>query len=128
MPRIVTIISFGYMHASAVPESDLALDVRRLVPAVEDPALDGLTGLDCLVQQRVLASPEARSLAVQTAVGTHMLMDDTDLAQLTIAIGSFGGCRRAVVIARHIATRLAELNIGGAYALVVEHRDLGRPS
>ncbi|MFD4241846.1 hypothetical protein ACFWP3_09640 [Streptomyces sp. NPDC058525] len=135
MIKTIRIISFGYGHVGekdendtllTVPEADITLDVRRMLPVSDDPELKGLTGLDEAVYERVLASAVARSLAVQTAVGTHMLMDDTELAHLTIAVGCFGGRRRAVVIARHIGTRLAELNIEDAYAIAIEHRDLAR--
>ncbi|MEU9415979.1 RNase adapter RapZ [Streptomyces sp. NPDC048272] len=137
MTKTMKITSFGYERAGgkdgggivlAVPEADIVLDVRRILPSSDDPALRGLTGLDEAVYEQVLASSVARSVAVQIAVGAHMLLDDTDVPRLTIAVGCSGGRRRAVVIARHIGTRLAELNAGAAYELAVEHRDLATGS
>ncbi|MFD6465329.1 RapZ C-terminal domain-containing protein [Streptomyces goshikiensis] len=136
MIKTVKITSFGYEHTGTkdendtlltAPLADITLDVRRMFPASDDADLDGLTGLDEMVYERVLTNAVARSLAVQTAIGAHMLMNDSDLAHLTIAIGSSGGHRRAVVIARQIVTTLAELNVDNVYALAIEHRDLGRP-
>ncbi|MFB7836083.1 hypothetical protein [Streptomyces sp. NPDC056056] len=123
MPRIVTIVSFGYANAAAVPEFDLALDIRRSVPTLDDPALVGMTGLDLPVQQRILASPEARSLAAQIAVTANFLMEDNDFQELAIVVGSASGRRRSVVVARHIQTRLAQLNTTGRYTVAVTHRD-----
>lgn len=137
MIKTISITSFGYEHADGrdeggtvlgVPEADIVLDVRRLLTASDDPALRGLTGLDEAVYQQVLGSAVARSVAVQTALGAHMLLDDTDVPRLTIAVGCFGGRCRAVVIARHIGTKLAELKLADMYALAIEHRDVERPS
>lgn len=136
MSRAITIVSFGHMHTGSsvhhgtqltVPQADIGLDVRRLVPALTNTALENLTGLDEPVQKLVLAGPEARSLAIQTALSAHALMDDNDLQQLTIAVGSTEGRHRSVVIARHIQTKLDELNIAGLYTLGVAHRDVHRP-
>ncbi|MEV6676332.1 RNase adapter RapZ [Streptomyces erythrochromogenes] len=135
MIKTIAITSFGYGPMQeegkpllTVPQADITLDLRRILPAADDVELEGLTGLDGMVYERVLASTVTRGMAVQTAVGVHMLMEDTDVTHLTIAVGSSDGRRRAVVVARHIQTRLAQLSASDLYTVTVTHRDLGTDS
>lgn len=116
----VTIISFGYGHAEP-PRADLTLDVRdSLHNPHHDPAMRELTGLDRAVQEHVMVTPGAYSLALYLASVADVLASLGRDA--VIAVGCVGGRHRSVAIAEMAAGEL-----GDRWPIEVEHRDIGKP-
>lgn len=120
----VTVMSFGFKYGIPV-DADLVADMRFLPNPFWDQNMRGLTGLDALVSDYVLAQPDT----------VNFLEKYTEIVQLveagylregkryaTIAIGCTGGKHRSVAIAQHLASHLGRADVD----VRVTHRDLGK--
>ncbi|MBZ3909406.1 RapZ C-terminal domain-containing protein [Streptomyces acidiscabies] len=135
---LLRVISFGFGHIGtldettgaplAPPQADITLDLRRVLRNPHhDPAMRYLTGLDEVVYEHVRSTPGAESLAYNTALATHILMDQAHPAEFTVAAGCAGGRHRAVGMARMVHGALMEYSRAGAYRVELIHRDVHRP-
>jgi RNase adaptor protein for sRNA GlmZ degradation len=126
-PAAVVVTSFGYLHGPA-PYADITLDVRtHLRDPHLDPCVRELTGRDGVVRARVLATPGARGLIEGITTATKALLLGPGSAPechlVRVAIGCAGGRHRSVVLADHIAARLA---LAG-WEATTTHLDIHRP-
>lgn len=119
--NVLTLISFGYLHAPA-PEADLTADVRRYLydPAAWEELLNQ-DGRDQSVRDFVFRS----SLAYDTAgwlssFASDMVMRSTPF---TIAVGCAGGRHRSVAIIEAVAIQLR----ADGLEVEVVHRDVDKP-
>jgi len=119
---VVGVLSFGYKHG-VPPEADLVFDVRFLPNPNFVPALRKLTGHDPAVVRYLRRQKDTRALLRRLEELLAFLLPRylrEGKTYLTIAIGCTGGRHRSVMIANHLAKRLA----GPSYAVSSQHRDL----
>jgi len=107
----VTVISFGYGHASA-PEAHAVYDLRHHFkdPHVS-PALRDMTGIDRPVIDAVFATPGIGELIDSIAYTAEAFLAGPRKGQVVIAVGCVGGRHRSVVVAAAVARRLADLGV-----------------
>ncbi len=123
--HLLTIMSFGFKYGLP-PDADLVADMRFLPNPFWNEDLRALTGEDEGVRDYVLA--QAGALEFIDAYAAAMLpviagYQRENKRHSVIAIGCTGGKHRSVVMARELATRLAD---APGIAVRVKDRDLGR--
>jgi UPF0042 nucleotide-binding protein len=126
----ITVLSFGYKYGLPM-DADLVMDVRFLPNPFWIPELRDLTGLDTDVRNYVLTQEGCaefldRYRELLRLVGAGYRREGK--RYLTLAIGCTGGKHRSVAISEELASRLSKDDdeSGGAVAVKVVHRDLGR--
>ena len=122
-PR-VSVVSFGYKYGLPV-DADLVVDCRFLPNPHWIPELAPMTGQDAPVRDYVLSQPGAAEFLAAYLQALSALLDGYEREGkqfVTLAVGCTGGKHRSVVLAEHLAGKLAD---AGSDVKVV-HRDLGR--
>lgn len=120
----VTVMSFGFKYGLPT-EADLVFDVRFLPNPYFVEGLRGLTGLDAPVREYVEGQPETSEFRDRLLAFMDFLLPlyiKEGKSYLTAAIGCTGGKHRSVAMTQWLADHLQ----GGAYAVAVQHRDLGK--
>lgn len=122
---VVSVLSFGFKYGIPA-DADLVFDVRFLPNPYYVDQLRPQTGMDEDVYRYVMESSAAREFAekledmIQFLIPHYMREGKTSLV---IAVGCTGGKHRSVTLARVLYERLARTR---AYALRLEHRDIGK--
>jgi UPF0042 nucleotide-binding protein len=120
--RMMTrVVSFGFKYGLP-QDADLVFDLRFLPNPHFVPDLRPQSGLDPLVRDYVLGTPEGKELLEDlTALLAKLLprYAAEGKAYLTIGIGCTGGRHRSVAMAEALGARLTQ-------PLVVAHRDVER--
>jgi len=114
LPRL-TIITFGYDVAPAPTGAIWTADVRN-VPSNTIEGLYDLTGLDRAVQDKILATPQAKSWISKFQSEILPTLQDGDM----IAIGCSIGVHRSVAIAQE----LKRIATDKGFDVTVKNRDL----
>jgi len=123
-PTVVNIVSFGFRYGPP-QAAELLFDVRFLPNPYFEAPLRGLSGLDPVISEHVLANPVGAGLFERLGDLCRYLLplyDQEGKAYLTIGIGCTGGRHRSVAIAEALAVLLRR----EGRDLNVEHRDLER--
>ncbi|MEV7089457.1 RNase adapter RapZ [Streptomyces sp. NPDC093085] len=120
---IVEIVSFGFLHAPP-PAAHLVIDLRSHFrdPHVS-PELRYMTADDAPVRAAVLGTPGITDLVEATARAVAAFASGPSAGTVMVADGCAGGRHRAPTFAAALADRLRE----DGFAVVLTHRDIGRP-
>ena len=124
----LTVLSFGYKYGLPV-DADLVLDCRFLPNPHWVPELRPRTGRDPQVRDYVLARPGALEFLERGEGLLRLLFEGygrEGKRYALLALGCTGGKHRSVAMAEQLAGRLDHDASGGAVAVTVVHRDLGR--
>ena len=120
----ITLTSFGFKYGLPT-DADIVMDVRFLPNPYYDPILRPQSGLEALVRDFVLGSPETVAFLerwlplLETVVPGYISEGKNHLA---IALGCTGGMHRSVSLTEATAAFLRERG----YRVAVSHRDIGR--
>ncbi|MGZ0711000.1 RNase adapter RapZ (plasmid) [Coraliomargarita sp. W4R53] len=121
----VTILSFGFKYGLP-PDADLVADMRFLPNPFWTESLRSLTGQDEAVREFVLAQTGAVEFISAYSQALRPVIDGyqrENKRHSVVAIGCTGGKHRSVVMARELASRLADVP---EVTVRVKDRDLGR--
>ena len=120
----VTVMSFGFKYGLPM-DADQVLDVRFIPNPYWVTELRHLTGRDAPVADYVFRQDGAAAFvdgyADLLAPALPRYVDELK-PNVTIAVGCTGGKHRSVASAERIAARLRS----AGFAVVAQHRDLGR--
>jgi RNase adaptor protein for sRNA GlmZ degradation len=124
-PIKLELMSFGHKHGP-VPEANLVIDVREIIPnpyRLPDPQMKWLTGLDDPVFDYVCSV--ARSFIDRLLIQVRALIDGPLSVNRCgkIAIGCKGGRQRSVALVRVLCNFITE-TYQDQVLLQVNHRDM----
>ena len=122
---VCAVSSFGFKYGPPV-EADWVVDARFLRNPFWEPELRPLTGLDAAVHDFVWEQPAAREFVDRLSAlvaWTLARAAEAGRTRLHLGVGCTGGRHRSVVLASELAERLREEGL----AVVLRHRDVGRP-
>lgn len=120
---MVNVLSFGFKHGIPA-DADLVFDVRFLPNPYYMEKLKKKTGNERVVQDFVMANPEAAVFLDKLTDMIQFLIPNyvkEGKHQLVVAIGCTGGRHRSVTLANELFARLEDK---GNYGITLRHRDI----
>jgi UPF0042 nucleotide-binding protein len=119
---MVVILSFGYLHSPPPADTDLVIDLRRLLAdpaAARHAGILDMDGRDQRVQDIVCATPGACTV-IQHLAGFAGAVPDRECV---LAVGCAGGRHRSVAVAILTARQLTDAGV----PVQVRHRHVHLP-
>jgi UPF0042 nucleotide-binding protein len=123
---IITVISFGFKYGTPL-DADLLFDVRFLPNPNYEPNLKHLTGLERVVSDYVLDTPDGELFQEKLGSMLDYLLPRylvEGKTNLTIGVGCTGGHHRSVAISEWLGERYRGEDF--EYNVIVRHRDISK--
>ncbi len=120
----INFASFGFKYGAPI-DCDLIVDVRFLPNPYFVPELKEKTGLESIISDYVLRTPQGEEFIKRYADLLSFLIPNyaaEGKAYIKIGVGCTGGKHRSVAVAQKLSLLIPE----GPYLVSVKHRDLGR--